>query len=224
MTKYTKEHIEQLLSRFMDGTSILEEEDVLSHYFLSEKNIPDEWLPYRDMFRELEKMKNDDRNEKAISHAQNYSFSRYLKIAAVALLLIGLGTLLFSIFEEKPKVAVSEQPKATLDTVIQQTVAKPQLLTQTPPEPAKQKAKQKTVRQKGRKITKTVKDADVIRQLESENAQLKAQLEAAQKEIEQIREQIIITEMQARGFQAVYQEDGSIQFVRQNHRPASVEL
>ena len=117
-----------------------------------------------------------------------------------------------------------EQPKVTLDTVIQQTVAKPQLLTQTPPEPAKQKAKQKTVRQKGRKITKTVKDADVIRQLESENAQLKAQLEAAQKEIEQIREQIIITEMQARGFQAVYQEDGSIQFVRQDHRPASVEL
>ena len=220
MIKYTKEHIEQLLSRFMDGTSILEEEDVLSQYFLSEKNIPDEWLPYRDMFRELEKMKNDDSNEKAISHAQNYSFSRYLKIAAVALLLIGLGTLLFSIFEEKPKVAVSEQPKATLDTVIQQTVAKPQLLTQTPPEPAKQK----TVRQKGRKITKTVKDADVIRQLESENAQLKAQLEAAQKEIEQIREQIIITEMQARGFQAVYQEDGSIQFVRQDHRPASVEL
>lgn len=223
MIKYTKEHIEQLLSRFMDGTSILEEEDVLSQYFLSEKNIPDEWLPYRDMFRELEKMKNDDSNEKAISHAQNYSISRYLKIATVALLLIGLGTLLFSILE-KPKVAVSEQPKATLDTVIQQTVAKPQLLTQTPPEPAKQKAKQKTVRQKGRKITKTVKDADVIRQLESENAQLKAQLEAAQKEIEQIREQIIITEMQARGFQAVYQEDGSIQFVRQDHRPASVEL
>lgn len=223
MIKYTKEHIEQLLARFMDGTSTLEEEDVLSHYFLLEKNIPDEWLPYRDMFRELEKMKNDDSNEKAISHAQNYSISRYLKIATVALLLIGLGTLLFSILE-KPKVAVSEQPKATLDTVIQQTVAKPQLLTQTPPEPAKQKAKQKTVRQKGRKITKTVKDADVIRQLESENAQLKAQLEAAQKEIEQIREQIIITEMQARGFQAVYQEDGSIQFVRQDHRPASVEL
>ena len=64
MIKYTKEHIEQLLARFMDGTSILEEEDVLSHYFLSEKNIPDEWLPYRDMFRELEKMKNDDSNEK----------------------------------------------------------------------------------------------------------------------------------------------------------------
>ena len=60
MIKYTKEHIEQLLARFMDGTSILEEEDVLSHYFLSEKNIPDEWLPYRDMFRELEKMKNDE--------------------------------------------------------------------------------------------------------------------------------------------------------------------
>ena len=130
MIKYTKEHIEQLLARFMDGTSTLEEEDVLSHYFLLEKNIPDEWLPYRDMFRELEKMKNDDSNEKAISHAQNYSISRYLKIATVALLLIGLGTLLFSILE-KPKVAVSEQPKATLDTVIQQTVAKPQLLTQT---------------------------------------------------------------------------------------------
>jgi hypothetical protein len=49
-------------------------------------------------------------------------------------------------------------------------------------------------------------------------------LENVQKEIEQIREQLIISEMQARGYQAVYQEDGNIQFVGMSQGTVSVEL
>ena len=63
-----------------------------------------------------------------------------------------------------------------------------------------------------------------LKKLETENAQLKAQLENVHKEIEQIREQLIISEMQARGYQAVYQEDGNIQFVGMSQGTLSVEL
>ena len=58
----------------------------------------------------------------------------------------------------------------------------------------------------------------------SNEAKLKAQLENVHKEIEQIREQLIISEMQARGYQAVYQEDGNIQFVGMSQGTVSVEL
>ena len=42
MTRYTKEYIAKLLDKYMDGTSTLEEEDILAHYFHSE-NVPQEW-------------------------------------------------------------------------------------------------------------------------------------------------------------------------------------
>ena len=40
MIKYTKEYIAKLLDKYMDGTSTLEEEDILAHYFHSENALP----------------------------------------------------------------------------------------------------------------------------------------------------------------------------------------
>ena len=56
MIKYTKEYIAKLLDKYMDGTSTLEEEDVLAHYFHS-GNVPQEWEDYRQLFSEIEAMK-----------------------------------------------------------------------------------------------------------------------------------------------------------------------
>ena len=55
MIKYTKEYIAKLLGKYMDGTSTLEEEDVLAHYFHS-GNVPQEWEDYRQLFSEIETM------------------------------------------------------------------------------------------------------------------------------------------------------------------------
>ena len=55
MIKYTKEYIAKLLDKYMDGTSTLEEEDVLAHYFHS-GNVPEEWEDYRQLFSEIEAM------------------------------------------------------------------------------------------------------------------------------------------------------------------------
>lgn len=56
MIKYTKEYIAKLLDKYMDGTSTLEEEDVLAYYFHS-GNVPEEWEDYRQLFSEIEAMK-----------------------------------------------------------------------------------------------------------------------------------------------------------------------
>ena len=56
MIKYTKEYIAKLLDKYMDGTSTLEEEDVLAEYFQGQ-DIPQEWADYQQLFQEIEAMK-----------------------------------------------------------------------------------------------------------------------------------------------------------------------
>lgn len=56
MTKYTKDYIAKLLDKYMDGTSTLEEEDVLADYFRGQ-DIPQEWADYQQLFQEIEAMK-----------------------------------------------------------------------------------------------------------------------------------------------------------------------
>ena len=56
MRQYTKEYIQSLLTKFMDGTTTLEEEDVLNQYF-TQGNVPEEWKEYRLLFAEIEGMR-----------------------------------------------------------------------------------------------------------------------------------------------------------------------
>ena len=56
MTRYTKEYIAKLLDKYMDGTSTLEEEDILAEYFQGQ-DIPQEWADYQQLFQEIESMK-----------------------------------------------------------------------------------------------------------------------------------------------------------------------
>ena len=56
MTKYTKDYIAKLLDKYMDGTSTLEEEDILAAYFRGQ-DIPQEWADYQQLFQEIEAMK-----------------------------------------------------------------------------------------------------------------------------------------------------------------------
>ena len=56
MIKYTKEYIAKLLDKYMDGTSTLEEEDILAAYFRGQ-DIPQEWADYQQLFQEIEAMK-----------------------------------------------------------------------------------------------------------------------------------------------------------------------
>ena len=49
MKRYTEEYIERLLAKFMDGTSSVEEENILGEYFRTQGG-REEWAEYRRMF------------------------------------------------------------------------------------------------------------------------------------------------------------------------------
>ncbi|MBR3726341.1 MAG: hypothetical protein IKN21_01895 [Prevotella sp.] len=56
MKRYTKEYIEKLLAKYMDGTTTLDEEDALAQYFRHQE-VPREWEDYRLLFQEIDAMK-----------------------------------------------------------------------------------------------------------------------------------------------------------------------
>ena len=56
MKQYTKAYIQLLLNKFMDGTTTLDEEDVLHDYFTHGK-VPAEWALYEQLFAEIESMR-----------------------------------------------------------------------------------------------------------------------------------------------------------------------
>ncbi len=49
--QYANHQIDELLERFMQGETSLDEEQLLADYFRSADNIPPRWEPYRTMFR-----------------------------------------------------------------------------------------------------------------------------------------------------------------------------
>ena len=49
------QHIEKLLDRYMEGENTQDELRVLKDYFLQTKDIPENLLPYKEMFEVLEK-------------------------------------------------------------------------------------------------------------------------------------------------------------------------
>ena len=86
MIRYTKEYIGKLLDKYMDGTSTLHEETILSEYFRG-KDIPQEWEDYRQLFQEIEDMKPTPKSTKR-RMGRPY---KWIAIAASLLILIGIG-------------------------------------------------------------------------------------------------------------------------------------
>ena len=86
MIRYTKEYIGKLLDKYMDGTSTLDEEAILSEYFRG-KDIPQEWEDYRQLFQEIEDMRPQS---KAIKRRMGSPY-KWIAIAASLLILAGIG-------------------------------------------------------------------------------------------------------------------------------------
>lgn len=233
MKTYSKEHIEQLLTRFMEGTSTLEEEDLLARYFKEKKHLPEAWKAYREMFAMFD-AERDKVNTSSMPKRKR-QLPWYWTVAAAITLLAVVGVRLWNHEEEVAPLAEYTAEKVEIKQAKTEQVALSSQLemkenvelavlpqTETSKKLSKPKPKKVAPVQKRQMTKEEVEDA--IRILAEENARLKAQLDSAQREINEVRRQVMMAEMQACGYLPIYQEDGSVEFVLASQLNEPVEM
>lgn len=207
MIRYTKAYIKDLLDKYMDGTSTLEEEDILANYFRG-KDIPQEWEDYRQLFQEIEAMKPQPKTNK-----------RWIGWSVAAAIVAGI---LYVAVPRQQTIHQQADPlMAQSDTIVQSSEQAPiELAPDTMP---KQKEQVQPIQSKKRSIRKlkpTMHDYDKA-------YALMAQVEQEQREVEQqmaqCQQEIIEAQLAAYGFIPVKQEDGTIIYINEQTNDIAYE-
>ena len=197
MIRYTKAYIKDLLDKYMDGTSTLEEEDILANYFRG-KNIPQELEDYRLLFQEIEAMKPQTKISK-----------RWIGWSVAAAIVAGI---LYVAVPRQQTIHQQADPlMAQSDTIVQSSEQAPiELAPDTMP---KQKEQVQPIQSKKRSIRKlkpTMYDYDKAYALMAQTEQEDVELQ-----LEQAQQEIIEAQLAAYGFIPVKQEDGTIVYINE---------
>ena len=193
MRQYTKAFIQSLLDKYMEGTTTLEEEDILRQYF-TRGDVPAEWEDYRMLFAEIDGMRPTEK----LSH-QWWPWS--MAAAVVAALVV--FTITQRPQENQPKSDVIAQLEEKDSVTIQKAV-------ETRPDstlPKHQKQAPSSTKRRLRKPQPTMTDYDKAYTLMAEAAKEQQQ---AEQEMDQAQQEILHTQLTAAGYVAIQQEDGTI--------------
>ena len=199
MIQYTKQYIEQLLDKFMAGTSTLEEEDILSQYF-AQNRIPTEWEQYRLLFAELEAMKPTAKPRR--------TWLRW-SIAA-AFIGVVFATMLFQ--NNKPAEPLMADNKTLQTDSVKTEVYNEKAQSDTTALQRQQFVPQKSVKRRKRKMEPTIHDYDKAYAL---MAQAEQERMEAERQIEQAQRAIIEAQLAAYGYIPMMQEDGTIVYINE---------
>ena len=188
MIKYTKDHIAKLLDKYMDGTSTLEEEDVLAEYFRGQ-DIPQEWADYQQLFQEIEAMKPQP---KARKRWMGWSVA-----AAVAVLFVAIT---WQQTGQQDTIQAPGKLTAQADSIKTQQVMEPPV-QQRVDSSAVQKTQRQPVQTKKRRLRKpepTMTDIDKTYALMAKAEQ-----------------EVIEAQLAAHGYIPVMEEDGTIVYIHE---------
>ena len=212
MIQYTKEVIEKLLQKYMDGTSTLDEEAILAQYFQGE-NIPEEWLCYQQMFQEIEAMKPQP---KARRRWAVWGIAAAAVVAGVMYLAVPPQKVL-----QAPNQPLTAQADtiARIDTVAAQSVVPSVVPAEAPQQPVK--AKKRSLR----KAEPTIHDYDKAYALMAQAEQTKTQVVQAKAQAEQVKAKMELfnAQMAAYGYVPVMQEDGTIIYINEQENLIAYE-
>ena len=205
MIRYTKTYIKDLLDKYMDGTSTLEEEDILADYFRG-KNIPQEWEDYRLLFQEIEAMKPQPKTNK-----------RWIGWSVAAAIVAGI---LYVAVPRQQTIHQQADPlMAQSDTIVQSSEQAP--IGSAPDTMPKQKEQVQPIQSKKRSIRKlkpTMHDYDKAYALMAQTEQEDVELQ-----LEQAQQEIIEAQLAAYGFIPVKQEDGTIVYINEQTNDIAYE-
>ena len=208
MIQYTKAFIQSLLDKYMEGTTTLEEEDILHQYF-TRRDVPAEWEDYRQLFLEIEAMKPQPKTNR-----------RWMGWSAAAAVIVA-GILYLAIPSPQPEhpqaltaqsdtTTARDQGDRSLDSV-QNHGPVPLISVEARPD-STPVSKKKTpapasTKRRLRKPQPTMTDYDKAYALMAEAAKEQQQVE---QEMEQARQEILHAQLKASGYVAIQQEDGTI--------------
>ena len=193
MRKYTEAFIQSLLNKYMEGTTTLEEEDILHQYFTRD-DVPAQWEDYRQMFVEIDSMKPTEKPK--------WRWWPLSIAAVVAALVVFAATQMLP--ENQPKSEVIAQVEKKDSVTIPKAVeARPD----STPLPKHQQQAPSNTKRRLRKPEPTMTDCDKAYALMAEAAKEQQQ---AEKEMEQAQQEILHAQLTAAGYVAIQLEDGTI--------------
>ncbi len=205
MKRYSQQQISDLLDKFMDGLTTLEEEAALGDYFRTHE-VPREWEDYRLMFGYFDRgMEGDlvpvEQPSQSLTRLVGHRWwgiaaAACITAAIVATVVLHRPATTITVPETPPAIAQKADSIATPAAV--EAESQPQQLAEvTPISPAR------PVRP-ARPVPKST------RRLQAENAKLARENERLQRELADLKRRAFIIDLEANGFRAVQDEDGSI--------------
>ena len=213
MKRYTKEYVEKLLDKFMNGTSTLEEEDILAQYF-QHQEVPREWEEYRLLFQEIDAMKPVQAEIVEINPENRRK--RWMGWGVAAAVVAGI--LYFAI---PPKPIEPTAPlTAKVDTVT--TVVQPEIRTsETKTDTiSPQKTPVQSPKRSRRKPRPTMLDHDKAYVL---MAQAEQEIRDVERQLAQCQQEIVEAQLAALGYIPVMQEDGTIIYINEQQNLIAYE-
>ena len=211
MKRYTQQHIQDLLDKFMNGLTTLEEEAALGDYFRTHE-VPEEWEDYRQMFGYFDRGME---GELITPQAQEQPFMRLMgrrwwgiaaaaciTAAIVATVVLHSPTTTTTVPETPPIASNETQEKATPIGETQDFAS-----LQTTPE---QPVETQNLASQTAAVKTSHKRKSNVRRLQAENAKLARENERLQRELADLRRRAFIIDLEANGYKTVMNEDGSI--------------
>ncbi len=218
MKRYTQQHIQDLLDKFMNGLTTLEEEAALGDYFRTHE-VPQEWEDYRQMFGYF-----DRGMEGELITPQEQPFMRLMgrrwwgiaAAAAIAVLIVGTAVFYHPTSTNQPVVAEATQEESQEQaTPIGETQEQATPIVETQNFTSLQTAPEQPVgtqhlASRSAAVKTSHKRKSNVRRLQAENAKLARENERLQRELADLRRRAFIIDLEANGYKTVMNEDGSI--------------
>ena len=213
MKRYTKEYIEKLLDKFMDGTSTLEEEDILAQYFRHQE-VPREWEEYRLLFQEIDAMKPVQAEIVEINPENRRK--RWMGWGVAAAVVAGI--LYFAV--PSKQIEPTAPLTAKVDTTA--TVAQPEIpISETKTDTVSpQKPPVESPKRSRRKPRPTMLDHDKAYVL---MAQAEQEIRDVERQLAQCQQEIVEAQLAALGYIPVMQEDGTIIYMNEQQNLIAYE-
>jgi hypothetical protein len=201
MKRYSQHQIKALLDKFMDGQTTVEEEAMLAEYFRS-SDVPTKWEDYRLMFDYFDRGMEGDLVPVEQPHPSltRLMGRRWWGIAAAACITAAIvATVLLhspatTTAPESPPIIAQEADTIATPVTVETEQQPQQLASANPVRP------NNPVNPVSRKI----------RRLQTRNERLARENERLQRELADLKRRAFIIDMEANGFRAIQDEDGSI--------------